>query len=85
MRKILYGYTRNSAGEIVNYHPKSEANTIHTFTGGGHRPDNRINYGGMILGISESFNHALEWHGNWGGADGKEHFTGHQGDRLQMP
>lgn len=42
MRKILYGYTRDSAGEIVNYHRKSEANTIHTFTGGGGNTDQII-------------------------------------------
>ena len=40
MRPILYGYTRdNKKGEILNYHPKEIANTIHTFTGGGWTTD----------------------------------------------
>lgn len=31
----LYGYTRDSKGIVVNYHPIVVANTIHSFTGGG--------------------------------------------------
>lgn len=30
----LYGYTRDSKGIVVNYHPIAVANTIHSFTGG---------------------------------------------------
>ena len=42
IRNILYGYTRDSKGNVVNYHPKEIANVIHTFTGGGWTTDQLI-------------------------------------------
>ena len=42
MRMILYGYTRDHKGVLVNYHPRPVANTIHTFTGGGWTTDQFI-------------------------------------------
>ena len=39
MRLILYGYTRDAKGIVVNYHQKSIANVIHTWTGGGWTTD----------------------------------------------
>lgn len=35
MRQIYYGWSRNSDGEIVNWHPSNVSNTITTFVGGG--------------------------------------------------
>lgn len=38
----IVGYTRNCKGHIVRLHLKDIANTIHTFTGGGHTTDQYI-------------------------------------------
>lgn len=35
----ILGYTRDKKGNIVNYHDKDVANTVHTFTGGGWNTD----------------------------------------------
>lgn len=45
MRRILYGYTRDRKGVVMNYHSKDVANVIHTFTGGGWTTDQFV---GMI-------------------------------------
>ena len=39
IRNILFGYTRDKKGVVLNYHPKHVANVIHTFTGGGWTTD----------------------------------------------
>lgn len=46
--KALLGYTRDSKGNIVNYHEISEANTLHTSTGSGNNTDQFVKEEGLI-------------------------------------